>query len=348
MTISGGTDTGAAILTPIDPALPNLTGKDLMQKPYMLLSGTNDTISNTDGDLLLVNGGTPVYHDAVLKPFGVCPNPAYAVIMAGANHLTPVGGFGVWPSWDLGVPWAWLQTWLPTLGGFFSCPENPQTEKDALLANNSALRDSVEDFLSTVFHDYSTAQGPEEARLQEFEQYTLAFWDVHLSPRYDIVNSDDYGSRFLGLGELTHEGRDYVDDDNGFRYSAPSPHAFSVRNSAGIPLVQFQEDGNVLILQGTVSEQQTSLVGEPNVPEFLIKNSTGNVLTRVSAVSGGLSLRGGAGVNNQSQSNLAPGSGPEFIIKNSAGDAQIIIDASGNLKTRRRVYTSAGAYPATP
>ena len=138
LAISGGTYTGDSTLTVIDPARPNLTGKDLMQQPFMLMSGTNDALQNTNGESVLAHGGTACYHDAVDKPFGVCPSPAYAVILNGANHLTPVSKFGGLSSALAGTVW----TWLEQLSAFVNNREIPPTEKD-LLDSNSASYDSV-------------------------------------------------------------------------------------------------------------------------------------------------------------------------------------------------------------
>ena len=59
----------------------------------------------------------------------------------------------------------------------------------------------------------TTLQPPaqEAARLGEFKHYSLAFLDSHLSPaRYNITTNDQFGSRFLGLSEATHEQFQYL------------------------------------------------------------------------------------------------------------------------------------------
>ena len=60
LSISAGTYTDGSIVTLIDPSHPNLSGQDLMQQPYMLLSGTNDVLQNTSGELYAVYHGTPL------------------------------------------------------------------------------------------------------------------------------------------------------------------------------------------------------------------------------------------------------------------------------------------------
>ncbi|MBI5093589.1 MAG: hypothetical protein HZB26_14240 [Candidatus Hydrogenedentes bacterium] len=338
--IGGGTYTGDATLTVIDPTRPNLTGKDGMQQPFMLMSGTNDVLSNTNGQLYAVFGGTPCYHDAVLKPFGVCPSPAYAVIIAGANHITPVSRFAKMSSSTFGDAWTGITQMLQTINNYFTNIETPAAQKDAF----TNVITQIVQVIFSLFPSSQNTPGNEAFRLGEFELYSLAFFDTYLSPRYNITGGTNYGSGFLGLPETTHEQRLWVADSPvGFRYSPPT-HAFFVKNNAGTPLVQFQSDGNLLVLQGQVSPQQ-SLSDDTQVKELLIKKyNNGNpiVVAKVPTASdpnsiANLSITGT--VTSQVSNLTANLSTAELVIRDAGQIAQIIIDVNGNLKVRKNIYT---------
>jgi hypothetical protein len=65
-------------LTLIDPARPNMTGKDLIEKPVLQISSQYDLGVQPGGSLF----------NAVTGAVGVNEAPFYGVGVAGANHLT--------------------------------------------------------------------------------------------------------------------------------------------------------------------------------------------------------------------------------------------------------------------
>lgn len=69
--------------------------------------------------------------------------------------------------------------------------------------------------------------------------------------------------------------------------------------------------------------------------EFIVRNSTGEVVARASAQTGNFYIKGGSFPN---QSTLTASTATqELLIRNAAGQVQSLIDENGNLKMRGNV-----------
>ena len=108
--------------------------------------------------------------------------------------------------------------------------------------------------------------------------------------------------------------------------------------------MQFQDDGNVLLLECAddedVHDGQASITDDPNDQEWIVQTAI-EIVAKVDS-SGLLYFTGSVFDNEYS---LAPSANAEFVVQDADGDAVAIIDAvNGNLKVRGEVYTIDGAY----
>ena len=176
--------------------------------------------------------------------------------------------------------------------------------------------------------DIGESRTNEEARTRKFREYTLAFWDAHLSSDYDRESA----LTFLQQPPTVHEASPQVYD---YQISMPT-QVFWVRDKYDAPLVQFQDDGNILLLKGTLVSGSKVLY----VPDgdLLIENAEGGLLGMVDTASGDLRISGSV---TEFVPALTLGPDPELAIQNAedaATDAKIIVDKNGNLKLIGGVY----------
>ena len=98
------------------------------------------------------------------------------------------------------------------------------------------------------------------------------------------------------------------------------------------------------MIKGALSTQQTGLSDNPNITEFIVKNTAGNILLKVDSSTGDLSIRG---IKSEEQSTIVRTSAPEFLIVD-AGDPPvgsppvippvIRLDENGNLDLKGKVF----------
>ena len=108
-----------------------------------------------------------------------------------------------------------------------------------------------------------------------------------------------------------------------------------VRDLAGDGLVQFQNDGHVLVLKGSITTGAT--IAQTSAPEFIIRDTTGTIAAKVDAATGNVYLKG---VIEPKATDLRTSSSPEFVVRDAveiaqpynADKARVILDANGNLK----------------
>jgi hypothetical protein len=240
--------------TLLDAGRPNLTGRDMISKPFMLIAGSKDILADTNGNLTSNIANARLY-DPVTEPYGLHDAARYGVIIDGANHLTAVGWFNdssvTYRSWVFQDVWNFILL-------FIKGKDSLMPEEDAFFDGGS-FEAKLEETIDAMFKDTSTAQQTEEERLAKMQEYSLAFWDAYLSPRYDVIAGK--GSEFLSLPVQDHWDDIWIfsDEDldiHGFVRRDPVS-AFTVKDNAGTPLVQFQSDGNVLISSGGFSENQS-------------------------------------------------------------------------------------------
>lgn len=341
--ISGGMNVPEEYLAVFDATRPAFHGKDHVQRPLMLVMGGNDMISDASGDLPA--DGTPPFNPAeaqwmnpITKAYGQNDAPAYGVVIDGANHITAVSELWNIPSWDFGTLWNYLAPKLLDITGpdtkVLMDPEDCTYEERMALKNN-IIADVAIFFFQGIFpSNLVVDESDEKLRLEELQSYTSKFWNVYLSPRYDEINSGA-GKAFLQRSDEVHMNSFWVMNDYGFRRS--SPGAFVVRDSAGSELVQFQNDGHVLTLKGTVTTGAT--ISQTTAKEFIIRDSSGNIAAKVDASTGNLYLKGSV---SECEPVLQVSTSPEFVVRDAveiaqtgnANNARIILDADGNLELK--------------
>lgn len=295
---------GSDELTLIDPDRPNLTGKNYVQQPLMIATAQLDP-----------GAGTGPYFTPVTDAVGLNASPSYGLAVAGANHLTPVTQF---KGLVLQLPsWHTVATILSALGYEFSTPE-----QCAEFADQDSY--SVVDAIWDAIFDTSATRTQEEGRLDTYKGYTVNFWDAFLSPEYDGESA---------LSSLNQEqSGTYVLD-----FGANQPkQVFIVRDSSGVPLLQFQSDGNLLVTQGELLTGQSGLSQTTGVADFVLKDSTGTIRALVCESVGDFKI-GGDLADNESSLSPDPNT-PELIIRDSSGAALFIIDEDGNLSLTGDVY----------
>ena len=115
-----------------------------------------------------------------------------------------------------------------------------------------------------------------------------------------------------------------------------------MRDEDGAPLVQFQDDGNILLLKEVLIPSQANICWSTNTQDFVLLDNTGAIAAKVDGDSGDLILKGEAFPPNQSTLNLTGAA--ELAIQSStdsANEAQIVIDTAGDLKTRGDLFVGA-------
>jgi hypothetical protein len=269
-------------------------------------------------------------YDPVTEPYGLHDAARYGVIIDGANHLTAVGWFNdssvTYRSWVFQDVWNFILL-------FIKGKDSLMPEEDAFFDGGS-FEAKLEETIDAMFKDTDTTKTQEELRLAQIQNYTLQFWDAYLSPRYDGATA----AGFLGAPEEERRLDPYIYrhptlEIHGFVRRDPT-HAFVVRDNFGTPLVQFQNDGSILISSGGFSYGQP-IVTSPTTAEFIVRSSSGANLMRID--SGGLCIWGGILKKLPIMS-----SEPEFVIRDVSHPdpvASIILNESGNLMLRGRIYT---------
>jgi hypothetical protein len=294
----------------------------------MLIAGSKDILADANGNLTSNIANARLY-DPVTEPFGLHDAARYGVIIDGANHLTAVGRFND-PSWRM-TSWGFAPIWNSVLSLVTAVGRLMPDER--AFFDGGSFQAKLEATFNATFKNTGTTKAQEEARLAKMQEYSLAFWDAYLSPRYDGASAIG----FLGAPEDAHRQDQYIYDVgniHGFVRRDPT-HGFVVRDNLGAPLVQFQSDGNVLISSGTFS--RGTVTTSPSVREFIVKASNGTNLMRID--SGGLRIKG---YLYQLRSSVSAGPGREFIIRDASDTgsaARIILNENGHLYMLGRVYT---------
>ena len=332
--ISGGHDATTNGLTVFDETRPGFHGKDFIQRPLMTILGGSDVVH--DGQLWAWQSGfqpeNADWMNPVLKAYGLNDAPAYGVVVDGANHSTAITQFTGVPSWDIGTLWNQLSLIIQPSPTKLLLGAEDQTIEEKMRFTNADIATALIHCLEGMFPTEQVTELQEVQRLEVFERYTRRFWDVYLSPRYDEENNGE-AKAFLYLDQDVHTGDDGVLDVYG--YARSSPGAFVVRDLAGDGLVQFQNDGHVLVLKGSITTGAT--IAQTSAQEFIIRDTTGTIAAKVDAATGNFYLKG---LIEPKATDLRTSSSPEFVVRdaveiaqpNNADKARVIVDANGNLK----------------
>ena len=308
--LSGGFQGEEREYATIDPARPNMTGRDYIQGPMMVAVATKDM------------GALPGrFFEPVTKAVGINSRPAYGLAINGANHLTPITGFqfthdGMLASWNSvwDLPSNLLHEW--------------STMDDWYVFQN--LHQFVEEMWDTAFN-YPGEKSEELVLQRKFREYTLAFWDAHLSGQYDQQGA----LAFLQQPASIHEGgpEDEVEE---YFVSMPT-QVFWVRDENDAPLVQFQDDGNILLLQGTLIPSQANIWWGTGTQDFVLLDDLGSITAKVDGDLGDLLIRGLA----ETVPDLTLSTSPEFAVQSSSDapeEAQITVDTAGDLRLRGEAF----------
>lgn len=328
----------------IDSTRPNMTGKDYIQGPLMALTGQNDTLRDENNKYPWETGFDPEtarYYEPVTKAYGINNYPSYGVVVDVANHVTPITSFLGMPSWDCGTPLALLLSLIPS-----APPPEQVSGEDKSLLEDEDFADALSDLIETMFPTLPQfTETGEKNELAEYKKYTLNFWDAHLSPRYDFDPNDLLGLSFLNQTSNWHINLQDLNHVLQFA-STPTTHVLFVRDNAGTPLVQFQDDGNVLLLEGEVSDDNnvndvSTITRDSNVGEFLIKKGTEIVLKVDASLSG--TTRGNVYLKHaiQEDPQISTTSSQEFVIwgyTDWVRIPQIIVNENGYLRVRGHVF----------
>jgi len=302
-------------LTLIDSTRPNMTGQDFIQGPLAVLTADLDFAAES-----------PLNFTPVTDAIGLNAAPKYGVAIDGANHITPVSNFTTrvidWPSWS-------------PLWNIFVFFQNHQVLGDLTSEEGidiSEYEDDLEVVATAIFRS-DESQQDEIARLAVYKKYTLAFWDAYLTPEYDTSPNDEFGLSFLDDDKEVHEEGPYVEE---FAF-APITRGFIVRGDDGRPLVQFQADGNTLMLEGELTESASAGQLAPTPTRgFILRDSSNAVVARIDPDTGDFYIKG---TKSENQSALSSSAASELIVRRASDDTtQIILDENGNLKLRGEVY----------
>ena len=267
------------------------------------------------------------YLNPVSKGVGINTAPAYGLAIQDANHLTPVNGLK-WSPTEMLASWQYIWQLPYNVLHELTAPDDQQALQD--------LAEVIDELLASMFGSNGN-QGAEENRTRTFREYTLAFWDAHLSEDYDPAAA----FAFLQQDEAIHEASTYVED---YQISHPT-QVFWVRDENDAPLVQFQDDGNTLVLKGQFSEQQIISWGT-DTSDFVVLNAAGTLTAKVVGNTGDFLIHGETGPSNQSVVSLT--NTAEFGIqsaRDSSDQAQIVIDANGDMKARGGTYSRYNLQP---
>jgi hypothetical protein len=167
----------------------------------------------------------------------------------------------------------------------------------------------------------SLSKALEEQRLWRYKQHTLRFWDAFLK-------HDPAAKAYLDDLVAQTASDSYVHSAG---VKQPT-RAFIIRASDGTPLVQFQGDGNVIVLEGEFKDNEAS-ISPTSSKEFILRNSQGNAVAIVDETFGDFKLKGSVVFSPE----LVPTSARELVIMNGT-TAQLLVDESGVLKLRGGAY----------
>lgn len=261
---------------------------------------------------------------------------AYGVAITGANHITPITVFAsqpaIVPSWGL----------LASVSTALDLEEGTSGD---ILARGELLTE-LTDYLEDVFtyNGANELKGTEKDRMDEFRRYSIDFWDAHLSTNYDYGTSDDFGLRFLEDDISVHTSRLLV---TAYDRRARN-RALVFRDSDLDRLLQFQSDGNVVILKGEYKYSVSPLTASGTNSEFFVQDDSGVVLLKLEGDTaatdyGDLKLKG---KQYPSQSSISASSGTkELIVESTESSGPVIrvkLDTNGDLYFTGKMYDQDG------
>ena len=344
----------------IDPDRPLMTGRDYVQKPLMVMTGTKDVVDENH------------YYDPVVLAHAINDDPAYGVVIEGANHITPIVEFGDIPSWryvygfltdlmkatqsedrKIGKKWKWKNK-----NEVFELDKSQSIFSEYhrnIVNRNPGILEDVQDHLKEHFPDrekkrFASLRAPifrrkakEKKRLNQFKRFTLSFWDTYISPEYNDPYDLKAGRSFLELfqGQFCNENcYDYIAC---FDYSPPTVYERIIDPRDQTPVGQFQDNGYVMLLkhQSEVKTEAPVIPPEGCSVQFIRKYNNENVAA-LDDNSGKLFIKG---MLHENEYNPESHSEAVYVMREGGledGKPQIIIDSFGNLILRHEICNIKG------
>ena len=120
--------------------------------------------------------------------------------------------------------------------------------------------------------------------------------------------------------------------------------AFTVKDGAGTEWLQFQSDGDVLVMYGVVVENASvaQLTPSSSRAEWIVKLGSGDVVALLNLDDGNLYIAGTA--SPEQETLAADPETPELVVKDGQGTALALIDDQGNLKFRGKLCENRDPY----
>jgi hypothetical protein len=335
----------------LNPNKPAVTGRDYIQRPLMMTTGSQDILATTTGEDFAV-ASNAAFYDPVTKAAGINDAPAYGLVIDQANHITPAVIFDK-PGNPV-LAWTDPNTPANTLGWSYFTPfidkEQLSAQQSADLKEGGALKDIVSDWVEHLIGSaLSITVLRDKADLQVDDgllPYTLDFWDAFLGRNYDAAAA----SIFLDQPPLVH--MDHINNPNNqifdiqqpagsghhFGFASSFPGAWIIKDASGNPLTYLTDQGDLLLLKGTFTTGQLTLTQTVN-REFVVKDNSGIVLMLVNGATGSVKIRGSLTQNFNGLTSLSTTS--ELVVRASTdtgADAQAVLTSGGALKLRGSKY----------
>lgn len=183
-----------------------------------------------------------------------------------------------------------------------------------------------------------------------FEGYTIAslgestvrdlYWECQTSL---LCPASDYTHLYFALKQaavnlnLSQSQRENI--ENACRaVNIAQVSAFTIRNGEGSELLQFQSDGDVLVMRGVVVENASAAQMTPSSTraEWMLKLGATGILALLNPDDGNFYIKG-AVVAQQGDLSDNPNIA-EFVLRDAQGTTLALIDSQGNLRLRGRLY----------
>ncbi len=352
LAMSLGGYAGSDELFVLNPSKPAVTGRDYIQRPLMMTTGSQDLLTTTSGSGF-ADASNAAFYYPVTEAAGINDAPAYGLVIDQGNHITPLVVFD-----NPRVPvLAWKpdpNTPAPTLGWSYFTPflwkEQLSAQQSDDLDVGGALHDIVMEWVENMVGTaLSITVIKDTARNQMGKgllPYTLAFWDAYLGRTYDDVPA----STLLDRSPKTQrEDVNYMVADIqqssgekfGYALSLPT-QSWTINDSGGNPVVQFTSDGDLLLYEGTFSQPGPIITVSAN-PEVVVKNGLGTILMLVDGINGNVKMSSLCSLSEEVFDLQASNTVPELVIHSATDqlpDAQVVLRGTGALKLRGAKFQS--------
>lgn len=332
----------------IDPLRPCLTGRNYVDEDLLVMTGTRDNVFKDH------------YYDPVVLAHGLHDEPAFGMVIDGANHITPVTSFGGVPSWSFTGDF--MAILADVQRGCRKAEKDWKSVEELLKAEASLgiftqehrqfMRDKPKKLEKLLDEVGRLFPHPKEAssktgqmrkgcsgginkkselrRLDTFKANTLAFWDMALAG-----GTPDPATCLVAL--QAYQPCDCMVCPSAFNPTTLADRVYET-DAKKIPIAQFQDDGNVLLLKNGADVQEGALIPPVTDTDRHVIPSQGRVMSKIDGHSGILYLRGHCKPNQEEEDMPAVSEG--LYVYPPGDKPAVLIDRSGNLWMRGDVFTS--------